>query len=723
VVRSRSIVGITLVVSAAVLLAAGSVAYRSMATLSATSSALVLSRDRVLALEQVLAVLRDAETGQRGFLLTRQSEYLQPYQESLDRLERRLARVSELYAGDERAESTLRGLRTLVDDKLAELARTIELERSGARDGALSVVLSAEGKNSMDAIRSMFEAMQQAEELESERRLAAEQAARRATGRSILALTGLALLMSGVLLYVTRRSGARIRESEQHLATTLRSIGDAVITTDEAGRITLMNPIAEALTGWRSYAALGKPLSEVFRIINEHTRDTVESPVDKVLREGKIVGLANHTLLIRRDGAETPIEDSAAPIAANDGNDIHGVVLVFRDATGAREAERALLEADRRKDEFLAVLAHELRNPLAPIRQAAVIARAPNASDAQVRWSHEVIDRQVGHMARLLDDLLDVSRITRGTLEIRKAHVELAAVIESAIEMADPLIEARRHSLDIDLPAEPLILNADPLRIAQVVGNLLTNAAKYTRPGGKLRLEARADGDEVVIKVADNGVGLAKESLARLFEMFVQVGQPLDRTEGGLGIGLALAKGLVELHGGSITAESAGLNSGSVFTVRLPLVGSGALPRQPDAERPPPDDRGEGLRILVADDNRDAAESLATLLEMYGHRVETVHDGADALEKLAGWRPELALIDVGMPKLNGYEVAERARAQPWGRTVTLVAVTGWGQESDRERALAAGFDEHWVKPVEIELVTVLCERLLAAKQVPGGERT
>jgi signal transduction histidine kinase len=449
-------------------------------------------------------------------------------------------------------------------------------------------------------------------------------------------------------------------------------------------------------------------MDEVFRIVNEETRATVESPVGRVLREGGIVGLANHTLLIRRDGVETPIEDSAAPIVDHHG-EVIGVVLVFRDATESRAAERAREEADRRKDEFLAVLAHELRNPLAPIRQAAQIARSPGVTDEQVKWSFDVIDRQIGHMARLLDDLMDVSRITRGILEVRRSTVELSTVIDAAIEMARPLIDSREHTLTIDVPEEPLTLDADPLRLAQVIGNLLTNAAKFTARGGRIELRVRRENGQVALSISDNGLGLSAESLSAVFQMFAQVGTPLERSESGLGIGLALSKGLVDLHGGTIEAHSAGIGHGSEFIVRLPLVSGTVADRLVPAPAPSAHVNG-GLKVLVADDNADAAESLAMLLQLHGHEVQQAHDGKLALDKILSMQPDVALLDIGMPNLNGYEVAECVRKQSWGSHVTLVAITGWGQQEDRQRASAAGFDHHWVKPVEPDAVLALCER-------------
>jgi len=376
-----------------------------------------------------------------------------------------------------------------------------------------------------------------------------------------------------------------------------------------------------------------------------------------------------------------------------------------REIASRERAEAALRENDERKDQFLATLAHELRNPLAPIRQAALISNSPGATEAQKRWSHDVISRQVQHMSLLLDDLLDISRVTRGTLDLRMEMTDLAAVVDAAVETARPTIDAKRHTFTTKLPAEPVLFAADPLRLAQVLANLLTNAAKYTDPGGSIELRASESEKTVTIAVADTGVGLAPDTLSRVFTMFSQVTATQDRSEGGLGIGLALSKGLIELHGGSIEARSAGLGRGSEFVVSLPrrTITSGkgtpqrALLAQPAVSR----------RVLIADDNRDAAESLAVLLRFEGHEVRVVHDGKQALAAFHDLNPEVALLDIGMPELDGYEVARQVRQGTLGRAVTLVAVTGWGQQSDKARALAAGFNHHFTKPVAPERLVEL----------------
>ncbi len=699
--KSRSLVLLAAGVSVVVLIGAGVAAYFSVRTLSDASDRLVRSKEVSIALEQALSSLRDAETGQRGYLLTGRPDYLQPYAAAVASVNQRLATLRALGDDDPIAQQRLAELERSVRVKMEELARTITLREAGQSEAALQVVLTDEGKRSMDRIRELTEQMQAQEAMSYGQYRDRERSARTLSLWSGWTVSTLAIALLALLGFIVRRDTAKVRTSEERLAITLRSIGDAVIATDPAGLVTLMNPIAEALTGWPAATARGASLDSVFRIINEETRNTVESPVAKVLRHGGIVGLANHTLLIRRDGTEVPIEDSGAPIFDKEG-DILGVVLVFRDASRERAAEHAMRDADRRKDEFLATLAHELRNPLAPIRQAAKVARAPTANESQVRWAHDVIERQVQNMARLLDDLLDVSRITRGTMEIRKELIELQEVIDAAIEIARPAIEARHHSLSVDYPPGTK-LYADPLRLAQVIANLLTNAAKYTNPHGQIRVAGQCEADTLILEVSDTGIGISTEMVPRIFEMFVQVKSVLDKSEGGLGIGLALARGLTELHGGSLDAHSAGLNSGSTFTLRLPLHQT-RLARARDEEPAPPVTPGLTRRVLIADDNVDSAESLAMLLRLHGHHVEVVHDGAEAIRRLDELRPQFALIDIGMPKINGYEVARRTRSEPWGAAIRLIALTGWGQEQDRREALEAGFDDHLVKPVDTGVV-------------------
>jgi len=383
---------------------------------------------------------------------------------------------------------------------------------------------------------------------------------------------------------------------------------------------------------------------------------------------------------------------------------LHGAAAVwFADISKLKAQELELQEADRRKDEFLATLAHELRNPLAPIRQATRITRAATATDAQKQWGHDVIERQVQGMALLLDDLLDVSRITRGTLLLRKSTVTLASVIDGAVESARPHIEAKGHRLAIDVPERALMLDVDPLRVSQVIGNLLTNAAKYTDPGGRIALLARREGAQLLIRVSDNGVGLPAEQLGRLFEMFSQLPTASGRSQGGLGIGLALSRALVRLHGGEIEARSDGLGLGSEFTVRLPyscLAASVAAEGSDSATQAATARGATGLRILVADDNRDTAQSLQQLLRLSGHEVQLAYDGEEALAAFKRDEPDVALLDIGMPRLSGLDVARAIRSLPAGQRAIMIAITGRGQARDRRDALEAGFDHHATKPVD-----------------------
>jgi PAS domain S-box-containing protein len=635
-----------------------------------------------------------------------------------------------------------------------------------------------------------------------------------------------------------KRIQARVLEEMERFRITLGSIGDAVIATDVEGRLTVMNPVAEAITGFEEEEARGRPLKEVFQIQSELTRLPAEDPVERVLREGNVVGLANHTTLIARSGREVPIDDSAAPIRDREGR-LLGVVLVFRDVTERRRteteirslnrelhrriaelqiifdtapvgiwiahdprcarvtenryardllldgqglagagaapasegrggrpgekppepllgllrkaveesaplplaecdltgaagksismtgsavplfdedgkvrgaiasfiditerkrAEEALRQEDRRKDEFLAMLAHELRNPLAPIRNAVHVLRLLGAPERNLEWAREVIDRQVQNLARLVDDLLDVSRISRGKITLVKERVGLAVVVANAVESSRSLIDSRRHRLELALPDQTVFLDADPVRLSQVLSNLLQNAAKYTPEGGLLSLSAEERGQEVSISVRDNGVGISPEILPRIFDLFVQGDQSLARSHGGLGIGLTLARKLVEMHGGRVEAKSGGPGKGSEFVVTLPVVAA-AVEEQgsPREESTPPATR---RRILVVDDNRDAAQSLAMLLLAVGHEVRTATDGPAALEEARQFSPEIVVLDIGLPGMDGYQVARRLRELFPREKVKIVALTGYGRDEDRRQAKEAGIDLHLVKPIE-----------------------
>jgi PAS domain S-box-containing protein len=659
-------------------------------------------------------------------------------------------------------------------------------------------------------------------------------------------VVGLVAYLFTCTLIIFFGEAARIAEARAHqrrelFRVTLRSIGDAVITTDTRGCITDLNEVAESLTGWSHNDAIGQSLDRVFNIVNEVTRKPVENPALRALREGIVVGLANHTLLIKKDGTECPIDDSAAPIR-NEFGFVSGCVLIFRDVTAQRlnernkasqlltarllasivessndaiiskaldgtiqswnaaaetlfgytseqavgkhvsliipperipeedkiiarlkeghriehfETERVrsdgqhitvsltisplkddsgnvigaskiarditqrkrlednlrklaadLSETDRRKNEFLATLAHELRNPLAPISNMIEVVKRAGSNGELLKQAHETIERQLAQMVRLVDDLLDLNRITHDRLELRRSEVELATVIEQAVEVARPLIDAAGQKLTIDLPEEPIYLNADQARLAQVFGNLLNNSCKYTTPNGAISLSARRNGnDEVLVSVRDNGAGIPPDKIDSIFDMFMQVDRSSDRSQSGLGIGLTLVKRLIEMHGGSIEVHSAGEGQGSEFVVHLPIINKPAVVSAPVSRLAP--ESSAQRRILIVDDNRDSADSLAMLLEITGNQTYLAHDGVEALESIENYHPEVVLLDIGLPKLDGHEVCRRVREQPWGKDILIIALTGWGQEEDRRKSEEAGFNGHLVKPVDYDKLLAL----------------
>jgi PAS domain S-box-containing protein len=788
-----------------------------------------------------------------------------------------------------------------------------------------------------------------------------------AIGALAYVLTCALIILFGEAMH---RAQQRASEGREVLQVTLRSIGDAVIATDITGHITYMNAVAESLTGWAEHEALGQSLDSVFRIVNGETRRPVENPAVKALRAGEVVGLANHTVLIRKDGQECPIDDSAAPISDEHGH-VSGCVMVFRDVTAQRRVERDkvdqllttrllasiiessddaiisksldgiiqswnaaaerlfgytaeqaigrhisliipperiaeedhivsqlkagkridhfeterrrsdgghilvsltispikddagtvigaskivrdvtlqrqaehrerqllaeaaaanakfhaffeqgalfagimdvngtlleanrlsleacgftreqvigkpfwegpwwspsqplveqiraasgeaaagqtfraempyfvadgskriadvtilpirdesgrvlflaptgvditerkqleenmrrlatdLSEADRRKNEFLAMLAHELRNPLAPISNATRALRLNDGKGGGLQAASAMLERQVGQMARLVDDLLDMSRITRGKIELRKERVELAPIVHQAVEAVVAQYRSMNHELTVTLPPQPVHLEADPARLAQVIGNLLNNASKFTDRGGHVWLTVDREGDQAVIRVRDTGIGIAADDQSRLFEMFAQVDTSLERSRDGLGIGLTLVRTLVEMHNGSVQVHSEGLGRGSEFTIRLPVAAATARPSSPPAVREPIPP-SVGRRILIVDDSEDGAESLAMLLQLEGHHTFKAHDGQEAIEAAERLRPDAVLLDIGLPIMNGYEVCRRIRRESWGQHLTIVALTGWDQEEDRHRSREAGFDAHMVKPVD-----------------------
>jgi len=445
------------------------------------------------------------------------------------------------------------------------------------------------------------------------------------------------------------------------------------------------------------------PNSQLSHAIHPDDRSVIEEALQRAMQSGEFEA---EYRVVRPDGSVVWIANRGRVV--HETNSPTRIVGVSGDLTRRKRLEEALLESDRRKNEFLATLAHELRNPLAPVRYAAKVLDLKGPTNRETQWAVQLIERQTKHMARLIDDLLDISRISRNTLELRKESVELATVIATAVETAHPYMKRDGHELFVTIPSEPIYLLADPVRLAQVFSNLLDNAAKYSKPadgGGKICLTAVQEGLYAVVRVKDTGIGIAPEMLPKIFEMFTQVGRSIRQSEGGLGIGLSLAKRLVEMHGGNIDVSSEGFGKGSEFVVRIPLApasrneSTALVEDSPIAEQPILQ-----RRILIADDNPDVVETFEVMLQTLGYEVQTALDGIEALEKAEQFQPHAIVLDLGMPKLDGYETAKRIRQRPWGQDVVLVAVTGWGNENDKLKSADAGFDMHLVKPIDATIL-------------------
>lgn len=505
-----------------------------------------------------------------------------------------------------------------------------------------------------------------------------------------------------LLLDVTDSQDANAARSR--LAAIVQFSDDAIVSKDLNGIIISWNRGAQRVFGYTAEEVIGRSITV---LIPPGYLDEEPGVLSRIRRGESIEHY--ETVRRRKDGSLIDISLTVSPIIDQQGR-IIGASKIARDITERKRAERDLAEADRRKDEFLATLAHELRNPLAPLKSSVEMLRMDGYERPVSRQLVEMMDRQVHHLVRLVDDLMEVSRITRGAIELKRRTLSLDTVLRDALEASRPLLETGGHTVSVIAPEQPLRVDGDSTRLVQVLANLLNNAAKFTPPHGSIRVQLEQEQEFAVLRVIDNGVGIPAEIQAKVFNMFTQAASPLGGVPSGLGIGLALARKLVMMHGGDLRVRSEGQGKGSEFIVRLPLAG----PASPVVSTLPPSSPQESLkqrRILVADDNSDAADCMALMLRTLGHMVQTAYDGQSALRSAVEFHPDLAVLDIGMPKMNGYEVAKELRRQQWGQSIELVALTGWGQESDRRRSLEAGFDHHLVKPVDFDAL----EKLLLSR--------
>ncbi len=524
-----------------------------------------------------------------------------------------------------------------------------------------------------------------------------------------VAVVAICISVTETLRRVHEDRGAALRLSEERFRHLTEAIPSIVWVAAPHGTITYVND------KWFEYTGLAPGENEPGwpgRVLHPDDHQRCVDQWSRSLREGTEYEIEVRNR--RYDGVyrwfvtrAVPWKDSAGAVISWFG--------ITTDIHEQKEMEARLRQADHLKDEFLATLAHELRNPLAPLRNSLEVMRRAGERGPRTDAALTIMERQLTQLVRLVDDLLDLSRITRGRIELRKGRIDLAAAVGDALETCRSQIEVRRHRVSVDLPAEAVFVDADRVRLAQVFTNLLGNACKYTVREGNIRIRAERQGNEAVVRVTDDGIGIGSEMLSNVFDMFSQEVRSQELTEGGLGIGLCLVRGLVEQHGGKVEARSEGLGCGSEFTVRLPVaLGTVPAPRlEGDREAPSAVRR----RILVADDNRDSADSLAMMLSLTGHDTRAVYDGSDAVEEAASYHPDVIVLDVGMPTLDGYEAARRIRSAPWSNGVVLVALTGWGQEEDRARARSAGFDFHLTKPASLEALVKLINGTASVAEV------
>ena len=741
---------ITLMIAVAVLVLNGLWAGAALRTLVEDAGWYSHTNEVIAQVEGVRATIAEATAAVRGHLLTGDGAYLASYRAAIDRFHQASTRVQQLVVDNPAQEDRIALLNQAIGVRLALADEAIAARQHEGPDAAVRLFMSRRNDPVVARVGELLQGLER-----EEVRLLAVRSGKSRTGQRAASFAFvLANLLAATFLFTiwaqSRAADADRRRHEEELvnqrewlATTLGSIGDGVLATDAQGNVQFMNAVTERLTGWSAAEAAGRPIGEVFRIVNEHTGAEVENPVARALREGLVVGMANHTLLISRGGGATPIDDSAAPIQSQDGRTL-GVVLVFRDVTERKQIDRErerLLEreresryaaesANRAKDSFLATVSHELRTPLGVILGWAGILRAGKADAPTVARAAEIVERNARAQAKLIDDMLDISRIVSGKFQIEPAEIDAGRVVGAAVESLRPAAEEKGVSLALTAEPLPGPVVADPERLQQIVWNLLANAIKFSSRGGKVTVTLGAAGDRLRIEVRDEGVGIDPQRLPHVFERFWQADTSSTRRQGGLGLGLAIVRHLAEMHGGRVTAASPGEGHGATFTVEIPWRG----PRDGAAAAAATTTRRTttatvaagteavplggpllgrrilgGARILVVDDERDAGEWVAELLRAAGAEVRLAASAAHGLETVRSWRPDLLISDVGMPGEDGYALMKRVRAlaPEDGRQTPALALTAHARAEDRMRALSVGYQMHAAKPIDpIELLIV-----------------
>jgi PAS domain S-box-containing protein len=676
-------------------------------------------------LTEVLSTVKDAETGQRGYLLSGEPSYLAPYHSALAHIHDELASLDTLTKSEDLLAADVDRLKRLVELKLTELQQTLDLHDRQGFEAAVAMVRTNVGRHTMEQLRSLAAVM--AAEENGELAWLRKRADRLTRERSLVFAIATAVNLSLLALAFKRISreeekreqiADEVRQQKELLAVTLGSIGDGVIVTDPEARITFMNEVAEKLSGWDSAEAIGQPCVKVFNIINESTRTLVESPVEKVLRLGTIVGLANHTLLIRKDKTELPIDDSGAPVRDREGK-IRGVVLVFRDFTDHKQAEQLLVEAKEAaeeaniaKDNFLATLSHELRTPLTPVLATLGSWETSDEVPAALLPEVQMLRRNVDLEARLIDDLLDLTRIVRGKLSLNPEVADVHELVRSVAGMYQSEINTKRLQLSMQLEASEHYVYADPARLQQVFWNILKNATKFTRQGGKIELATANDSQgQVRVIFKDDGIGIDQALLSKLFLPFEQGTDETVRRYGGLGLGLAISKALMDAQGGSIAADSAGPGKGSEFTVGLPCVNA---PKSQDAIVSSTESSQSALTILLVEDHVDTARVMSRLLRAGGHTVIVADSVASAVVSASANRIEMIISDIGLPDGTGIDLIRTIRQTS---QTPAIALTGFGMEEDVAKCVEAGFNDHLTKPVNLQKLEMAIRQLSVRRSV------